>query len=97
MELTGKQRRYLRSLAHALKPVVWIGHDGITDAVLDKVGIELENHELIKVKILEGAALDNEEAGPALAAKVRAALVQTIGHQVLLYRPRSEDPDIKLP
>lgn len=97
MELTGKQRRYLRALAHELKPVVWMGHEGMTPALIEKVNFELENHELIKVKVLEAAPEDNETFGPQVAKATNSALVQTIGHQVLLYRARQKDPEIVLP
>ena len=51
MPLTGKQRQHLRALAHHLEPVVQIGHEGPTEAVLAQINEALEAHELIKVKI----------------------------------------------
>ena len=51
MPLTSKQARQLRGLAHHLQPVVLVGDKGVTEAVIDKVDVELENHELIKVRV----------------------------------------------
>jgi RNA-binding protein len=99
MALRGKQARHLRSLAHHLKPVVLIGSAGISDAVLSKVDAELENHELIKVKVQEGAPLSAKEAAPELENKVsgRPQVAQVIGRTIVLYRARKEDPEIVLP
>lgn len=97
MPLKGKQARYLRSLAHALKPVVMVGSAGLTDAVERKVDAELENHELIKVKVLEGAPLSAKEAAVLLEARLGALVAQVIGRTVVLYRQRAEDPEIVLP
>jgi RNA-binding protein len=96
MALTSKQRKYLKALAHHLKPVVQVGNAGISDAVVDKVGFELEHHELIKVKVGD-APLSAKEAGPELAARSRSELCQVIGRTVVLYRRRREDPTIVLP
>lgn len=96
MALTGKQRRHLRGLAHHLKPVVLTGAAGLTEAVHDKVDTELENHELIKVKVAEGPDTAREAAS-SLADEAEAELVQVIGKTVILYRERAEEPEIRLP
>ena len=97
MELTGKQRRHLRSLAHHLDPVATVGTKGITDAVVDKVDEELEVHELIKVKVSRDAPEKAKHAGPLIAERTGSHLAQVIGHTCVLYRPRKKKPAIKLP
>ncbi len=94
---TGKQRRHLRALAHPLKPVVQIGVQGVTQAVLDQVDTQLEIHELIKVKLGRECPVSPKEAGAALQAGPRGEVVQVVGRVVSLYRPRDEDPVIRLP
>ena len=97
-ELTSKQRAHLRSLAHRLKPVVHVGNDGITEAVVTSVEEALRNRELLKVKVLEGAPLDARGAADALTGRIAEAHVpQVIGRTVVLYRPFPEDPEIRLP
>ncbi len=96
-DLTGKQKRYLRGLGHHLKPVVQVGQRGIHETVIEKVLEELENHELIKLKIGQDCLEDTKEAGAALAEACEASLVQVIGRTVLLYRTREDEPDIQLP
>jgi RNA-binding protein len=97
MDLTGKQKRYLRGLGHHLNPVVALGKEGLTEAVSRKVHLELENHELIKVRVGDGCLDPAKEVGPALAEQCGAALVQVIGHTIILYRRRKKDPAIVLP
>jgi RNA-binding protein len=97
MELTGKQKRYLRGLGHSLNAVVFVGREGASDAVATKLSAELDAHELIKLRVGDGCELSAKEAGSQLATKTGAALVQSIGHTCLLYRRRKKEPAIVLP
>ncbi len=87
-ELTNRQRTVLRGLGHHLHPVVQLGKDGISEGLLMAVATVLEQHELIKIKLLETAPGDRHELAEQLAKDCRAALVQVIGRNLLLYRPR---------
>ena len=49
--MNGKDRRYLRGLAHGLSPVVIVGQRGLSDAVVRQVDGALTDHELIKVRL----------------------------------------------
>ena len=100
--ITSRQRSHLRSLAHALKPIVQVGKTGLTDGVHEAIDGALGEHELIKVKIGQGYEGDKREAARDLAARASADLTQLIGKTVVLYRPRPEvaddpRPRIKLP
>jgi len=95
--LTGKQKRILRGMGHHLNALVQVGQRGIHEAVVEKVDAELENHELVKVKIGQDCLDDTKEAANALADATDSAVVQTIGRTLLLYRARIKDPEIKLP
>jgi RNA-binding protein len=97
MELTGKQKRYLRGIAHSLNPVVGVGKEGQSDAVIRKTRIELDNHELIKVKVGDGCLEPAKDIGAWLAEACGAAVVQVIGHTVILYKRRKKEPSIVLP
>ncbi len=98
MELTGKQRKWLRGQAHGLEPVVHVGKAGVTDEVAAQVDRALEAHELIKVRFVEGK--DGREALIAeLERRTAAAPVGRVGHVGIFYRPRA-DPDerkVRLP
>ena len=97
MALTPKQRAHLKSLAHHLKPVVYVGKEGIGGSTLRSVEEALNTRELIKVKVQEAAPVDVREAGAELQAGIAGSeLVQTIGRVAILYRPHPEKPEIKL-
>lgn len=95
--LSGKQKRFLRGLGHALHPVVMLGKEGVNEAIERKTARELENHELIKVRVQEGCELPAREVGPLLAEKTQSELVSVLGHTLLLYRRRKRDPTLRLP
>jgi len=96
-ELTGKQRRHLRALGHHLSPVLQIGHEGLTDAVVAQTNTQLDAHELIKVKVSESSPLPRHEAAEQLASATHSSLAQVLGRTFLLYRPHPTNPQISLP
>ena len=97
MGLSGKQRRHLRGLGHALDPVVQLGKDGMSDALVAQAGEQLLAHELIKLKIGQNASVDRHDAAAELATRTGAELVQVIGNTMLLYRAHPDEPTIDLP
>ena len=97
-ELTSKQRAHLRFLAHRLRPVVHVGNDGISEAVVASVEDALKTRELLKVKVLEGAPVDARGAADSLSSRLAHAHVpQVIGRTFVLYRPFPDEPGIRLP
>jgi RNA-binding protein len=97
MALTGKQRRHLRALGHALAPVTMVGKSGLTEAVIAAVDHALADHELVKIKLLESLELDREQAAAQLAEGTKSQIAQVLGRTILLYRPDPDEPRIKLP
>ncbi|PLX80115.1 MAG: ribosome assembly RNA-binding protein YhbY [Desulfuromonas sp.] len=95
--LSGKQVRHLRGLGHHLNPVVMLGKDGITDALVAATDEALTAHELIKVRLQEGCLLDRKSAASDLAAKTGSQVAQVLGKTFLLFRANPDDPVIKLP
>lgn len=96
MNLSTKQKQFLKGLAHKLKPVVLMGANGLTEAVLAEIEIALDAHELIKVKV---AAEERETKSLIVDAIVRetsAEKVQVIGSMLVLYRP-TEARKIEIP
>jgi RNA-binding protein len=88
-ELEGFQRRYLRSLAHPLRPVVLIGKEGLTEAVVGKADRELVAHELVKVRFLDFK--DEKRAIlKQLCEQTLAELVGLVGHVAILFRQNRE-------
>ena len=96
-ELSERQRRHLRGLAHPLKPVVRLGNAGLTEAVARETERALGRHELIKVKAPGGDREARDTLFVALAARTASALVHRIGNGAVLYRPHPELPRILIP
>ena len=97
MELTGKQRRYLRSIGQKLSPVVMVGRAGLSGSVMRGIDRALEDHELIKVRLGRECEIERKEAAKRISERSRSALAQAVGNTMLLYRRRHNDPGIDLP
>lgn len=91
MSLSPKQRSFLRGKAHHLSPVVMLGKEGLTEAVLKATDKALEDHELIKIKLPSANQDDFHEVVNSLMSTIKAEVVQTIGHQLVIYR-KSKKP-----
>ena len=96
MNLSTKQKQYLKGLAHSLKPVVQLGGNGLTEGVLAEIDNALAHHELIKVKVPTD---DREEKALIMDAIIRetdAVKLQVIGHVLVMYR-QSDEKKIQIP
>jgi len=93
--LQGYQRKFLRGLAHELRPVIQIGESGVSAGVVRALDTALGDHELVKVRLREPK--DKKARAQQLADVSRAELCGLVGHTVILYRRHSKSPKIKLP
>ena len=96
MSLTGKQRSYLRGLAHHLKPVIMVGDAGVTPAVFVAIKQALEHHELIKIKLRVGDKDIRRATFKNICDQTNAEAVQEIGQMAVLFKPVQE-PKISIP
>ena len=97
MELSENQKKHLRRLGHALKPVVMLGQHGLTEAVTRETDLALAHHELIKVSARVGEREDRDSALQQLAESTGSLLVQRIGNVGLFFRPKPKLSRIVLP
>ncbi|ATO50667.1 MULTISPECIES: ribosome assembly RNA-binding protein YhbY [Brevibacillus] len=95
--LTGKQKRYLRSMAHHLAPIFQVGKGGVNENMVKQIQEALEVRELIKVSILQNNMDDKHAVAEELATGAGAEMVQLIGHTVVLYKESKENKTIVLP
>ena len=95
--LTEKQKKHLRGLAHAREPVVLIGQGGLSPAITGELETALGTHELVKVRARVGDRDQRDEIFAELANQTKSALVQRIGNVGVFYRPRKDSPRIILP
>ncbi len=97
MQLSEKQKKHLRRLAHDLKPLIHVGTGGISPGLTAELSQTLEHHELVKVRLRVGAREQRNSAIEQLLDATRASLVTRIGNTAVLYRQRPENPGIELP
>jgi RNA-binding protein len=87
LPLTTAERRALRADAHHLDPVVVVGNDGLTDAVIQEADRALKAHGLIKVRVFSDTRDARQAMLAALSERLNAAEVQHIGKLLVLWRP----------
>jgi RNA-binding protein len=90
-KLMGSDRRYLRSIAHHLQPVVHIGKTGVSANVLAEIDRALERHELIKVRFLDFKE-EKKTLAQTIAVDTHSEMVGVVGHISIFYR-QHPDPD----
>lgn len=95
--LTGKQKRYLRSLAHHLNPIFQVGKGGVNDQLIHHIEEAIETRELIKISVLNNCDDDRNEIAEALASGSGSELVQVIGKTIVLYKESKDHKEIVLP
>lgn len=97
MSISPAQKRFLRSQAHHLKPVVLLGQHGLTKNVIAEIDRALEAHELIKVRV----TAEDRDARYAIIGSITretgAELIHAIGHVAVLFRRNEKKPRIALP
>ena len=97
LELTSKQRAYLKSLASTLNPIFQIGKSILTPEITEAIGEAFHNSELIKVAVLKNCMDDPRQIAEALASRTHSTVVQVIGKKIVLYKPDKDKPKIVLP
>ncbi|HXG86731.1 MAG TPA: ribosome assembly RNA-binding protein YhbY [Vicinamibacterales bacterium] len=89
--LTTREHCHLKARAHALEPVVMVGHGGMTPQLVAELDRALTAHELIKVRIGDADRVARRALGEELAAAIDAVIVQRVGKVLILWRPRPQD------
>jgi RNA-binding protein len=94
LNLTPHERSELRAAAHALRPVVLIGDNGLTDAVIKEITVHLQAHQLIKIRV----AGDDRQARLTMLEQICDALdaapIHHLGKILTIYRPNIERPPV---
>ena len=90
IQLSPTERKAHRADAHHLDPVILVGNDGLTEAVIKETELALLAHGLIKVRMSGDDRKLRESALAQLADRLNAAPVQHIGKLLVLWRPKVE-------
>lgn len=96
MKLRGKQKRYLRSEAHHLKPIFQIGKDGLSEVWLDEVLKALDKRELLKVNILQNSLVEVEDVKEFIENNSDAQVIQTISNVLVLFKKSDKAENQKI-
>ena len=92
-KLKGYQKKYLKGLAHGMKPQAYVGQKGLSSAVTEAIDEALEKHELIKVKFVDfKEKMQRKEIAAAIEKETASELVGMIGHVAIFYREH-RDPE----
>lgn len=89
LKVSSDQRAELRSQAHALKPVVLVGAEGLTDAVLSEIKVHLGAHQLIKIRVFGDEREERIAIYEQICDKLNAAPIQHIGKLLVIWKPEA--------
>ncbi|MDO5724870.1 MAG: ribosome assembly RNA-binding protein YhbY [Tissierellia bacterium] len=94
--ISGKQRSYLKKLAHNMSPKLNIGKNGISDSLIDAIDELLEARELVKINILKNNSDEADKLIEEILDKTGSVFVQFIGGKLVIYRPSIKNKKIDL-
>ena len=94
--MTSKQRAMLRVMANEYQPIIYIGKEGVTEALIQDADAALEARELVKGSIGRNAEVDLRTAVAELCQALQAEPVQVIGRKFVIFRPSKKNPSIQL-
>lgn len=97
MKITKTQQKFLRNKVHHLKPVIWIGQNGLTENVAAEIETALDHHELIKIKLRVGDKALRNKTIEDICRATNSLNIQSIGNIVSIYRRNNKQTVIKLP
>lgn len=97
IDMTSKQRAYLKGLAMNINPIFQVGKSSLTPEVVTAVGEAFNTRELIKIAVLKNCFDDPNEIAQMIAERTHSQVVQVIGKKIVLYKPDKKNPKIELP
>ena len=97
MNITSKQRSFLKGLAMKTEPIFQVGKSSITPEYTQAISEAFNKKELIKISVLKNCMDDPRSIAEVLADRTGSQVVQVIGKKIVLYKPDKKDPKIVLP
>lgn len=85
--ITGKDRSFLKGLSHSLQPLLQVGKHGLTDSFYAECDKILEDHELVKIAVLDSADMKAKDVANVIAERLGADFVSAVGKKLVIYRP----------
>lgn len=84
--LSNKQKKQLKGMAHSLSPVVIIGQHGMKESIGEEIAMAIKYHQLIKIKVGVGDRDVRDKLIEQIVETYHAILVQRVGNMAVLYR-----------
>ncbi|MBR4346356.1 MAG: YhbY family RNA-binding protein [Oscillospiraceae bacterium] len=97
MNLTSKQRAYLRGLASVENAIFQVGKGGLNDNLIAQLDDALRARELIKIKVLDNSLLEVRSTAEEMAERTGADLVEVRGSTAVLFRRNPQNVQIEFP
>lgn len=94
--LTSKQRAFLKSEAHSMKPIIQIGKNGLNDQIKTSVRNALDARELIKVTLLQNTDEDIHDVAEVMEDEIGCDTVLKIGRILILYKESARKENRKI-
>ncbi len=95
VDLTGKEKKYLRGLAHELEPIVFVGKQGITNNIIVAINDAIDANELIKIKFQDFKD-EKKELSKSLAEQSKTELCGLVGNIAIFYRQNKKKESRKI-
>ena len=96
MDLTSKQRAYLKGIAMKIDPIMNIGKASITPELTQSINETFNNRELIKISVLKNCLDDPREIANVVADRTNSTVVQVIGKKIVWYKQAKDEKDRKI-
>lgn len=95
--LTGKQRAYLKGLAHSKNPTIQCGKEGVSEAFIMQLKTNLESEELVKISILNNSPIETRELFDMLSETIEGIeFIQAMGSKLTVYKRSEKKPKIEI-
>ena len=98
--LKGKQRSFLKAMANTLKPIIQLGKEGMSESFIEQLDRMLNDHELVKVNVLDSSMLEAKEAALSICDELKTEYISSVGNKFVVYREsrtKEKKDRIKLP
>ncbi len=95
--ISPKQRAYLKKISHGVKPVIQVGKDGVSPALIEQISETIAKRELIKISFLDSMPEEKSEAKEKILERTRSEFVSLVGSKLTIYKKNEQKPRIEFP
>lgn len=97
MAITSKQRAHLKKISHNMKPVIQVGKDGVSPALIEQISETIKKRELIKISFLDSMTEDISISTDKILVRTKSEFVKKIGRKLTIFKRNHKKPFLDLP